>query len=99
MFLRLWWEPWCYSIWGVEHFARLLICFTSPEEVFPIVRFQKIYRAVQILRQGGFNSPNGQSGREYGPTNKFAFYSVSVSFEYILVYLNQYLDAGKSNSY
>ena len=41
VFLSLWRKPWCYSFWGVEHFARLLLCFVPPEEV------------VLILQQGG----------------------------------------------
>ena len=36
---------WCYSVWGVKHFARLLLCLTSPEEM------------VLIVRQGGPNCP------------------------------------------
>ena len=58
--------------------------------------FQQKYRAVPILPQSGFNSLNGQnlSGNVDHPINQFC-YSVLVSFKYISVFLNQYLDVGK----
>ena len=43
VFLSLWREPWCYSVWGVKNFFRLLFCLTPPEKV------------VLIVRQGGPN--------------------------------------------
>ena len=30
-FRNLWKKPWCNSVWGVGHFARLLLCLTPPE--------------------------------------------------------------------
>ena len=45
VFLSLWRESWCYSVWVMKHFLRLLFCLTPPEEV------------VLIVRQGGPNCP------------------------------------------
>ena len=58
--------------------------------------FQLKYRAVPILQQGGSNSPNGQnlSGNVDHQINLLC-YSLSVNFKYLLVCLNQFIDAVK----
>ena len=45
VFLSLWREPWSNSVWGMENFARLPLCFTPLVDV------------VLILQQGGPNCP------------------------------------------
>ena len=76
VFLSLWREPGSYSVWGVEHFDRLLLCLTPPEEVVLIFRqggptkltlsdnlghLSAKFQAVPILQHGGSNSLNGQN--------------------------------------
>ena len=51
--LSLWREPWSYSVLGVEHFARLLLCPSTPKE------------EVLIVKQSGPNCPKRWSDKVY----------------------------------